>query len=155
MQTEREGQRQELQIPDLSSTELSWLMNFQRSAGGAGWETVQLVTFSEEGILRLPGFPPLHCQLKATSVPCEACGSDAPPTRRCSRCRSVIYCSTACQREHWKNEHKHVCDQSLADDADEVLPGQVLQISDFPDHFVTRSPDWEWIIENENASYSA
>ena len=28
-------------------------------------------------------------------------------------------------REHWKNEHKHVCDQSLAEEADEVLPGQV------------------------------
>ncbi|GMH26885.1 hypothetical protein Nepgr_028728 [Nepenthes gracilis] len=27
----------------------------------------------------------------------------------CSKCRAVIYCSSTCQKQHWKEAHKHVC----------------------------------------------
>ena len=27
----------------------------------------------------------------------------------CSKCRTVSYCSTKCQRVHWKGGHKYVC----------------------------------------------
>ncbi|GAB2231564.1 hypothetical protein Droror1_Dr00010572 [Drosera rotundifolia] len=27
----------------------------------------------------------------------------------CSRCRAIMYCSGNCQRQHWKESHKHVC----------------------------------------------
>lgn len=30
-------------------------------------------------------------------------------TQRCSRCKSVWYCSRECQVDHYKKEHKHVC----------------------------------------------
>ncbi len=37
---------------------------------------------------------------------CVGCGSSG--SLRCSRCKSVIYCSQACQRTHWKS-HKKNC----------------------------------------------
>ena len=39
---------------------------------------------------------------------CEACGKEGA-AKRCSRCMESCYCSTACQRKHWKAGHKHKC----------------------------------------------
>ena len=43
---------------------------------------------------------------------CAKCGRGEACTgsthRKCSRCKRVYYCSTACQKSHWK-EHKKVC----------------------------------------------
>ena len=33
----------------------------------------------------------------------------APPYKRCSRCRDVVYCSAECQKKGWKLEHKVTC----------------------------------------------
>lgn len=41
---------------------------------------------------------------------CARCGA-RPAPRRCSACRSVWYCSKACQVEHWKGAHKRLCAQ--------------------------------------------
>ncbi|MED6203637.1 hypothetical protein PIB30_001335 [Stylosanthes scabra] len=38
---------------------------------------------------------------------CAVCSKDA--TKKCSRCKSVRYCSQACQQMHWKSEHKLKC----------------------------------------------
>lgn len=38
---------------------------------------------------------------------CPRCDA-SPATNKCSRCRSVYYCSEACQRAHWQ-QHKKVC----------------------------------------------
>jgi hypothetical protein len=38
---------------------------------------------------------------------CERC-TDAPPTKRCGRCKVAGYCSAECQRRHHR-EHKKVC----------------------------------------------
>ncbi|WOH03053.1 hypothetical protein DCAR_0522444 [Daucus carota subsp. sativus] len=35
----------------------------------------------------------------------------APSTTRCSRCKSVRYCSGRCQIMHWRQVHKHECQQ--------------------------------------------
>ncbi|KAL1820842.1 ubiquitin carboxyl-terminal hydrolase 15 [Daucus carota subsp. sativus] len=35
----------------------------------------------------------------------------APATTRCSRCKSVRYCSGKCQIIHWRQVHKHECHQ--------------------------------------------
>lgn len=35
-------------------------------------------------------------------------GSEGAPAKRCSRCRSVYYCSALCQREAWSS-HKEEC----------------------------------------------
>ncbi|KII95113.1 hypothetical protein PLICRDRAFT_202489 [Plicaturopsis crispa FD-325 SS-3] len=37
--------------------------------------------------------------------------------KRCSRCRSVVYCSTACQNADWKISHKLECSKRASDDA--------------------------------------
>ncbi|CAL9067453.1 ubiquitin C-terminal hydrolase 15-like [Musa acuminata AAA Group] len=40
---------------------------------------------------------------------CSRCS--APATTRCSRCKSVRYCSGKCQIIHWRQGHKHECRQ--------------------------------------------
>ena len=42
---------------------------------------------------------------------CAACQveGNAHQFKYCSGCRSVEYCSEACQRKHWKRVHKHEC----------------------------------------------
>jgi MYND finger/Sel1 repeat len=44
-------------------------------------------------------------------VQCGCCGKTRKETslRRCSKCKSVGYCSKACQRKHWKMGHKRDC----------------------------------------------
>ena len=45
---------------------------------------------------------------------CFNCCTKVPNPRRCSRCRSVSYCSQACQKEHWKKEHfAQCCDKNM------------------------------------------
>ena len=39
---------------------------------------------------------------------CAACGATPRKLLRCSRCKQVWYCSTACQKRHWK-QHKPGC----------------------------------------------
>ncbi|KAK7352614.1 hypothetical protein VNO80_18038 [Phaseolus coccineus] len=38
---------------------------------------------------------------------CAVCRN--PGSKKCSRCKSVRYCSQACQEAHWKSEHKMRC----------------------------------------------
>lgn len=40
---------------------------------------------------------------------CAACGE--PGTKKCSRCKSVLYCSQVCQAKHWGVDHKQKCKQ--------------------------------------------
>ena len=40
---------------------------------------------------------------------CKVCKASQVNLFRCSRCRSVSYCSKACQTLHWKNGHKKTC----------------------------------------------
>ncbi len=51
---------------------------------------------------------------EATGAECAFCKVDGVSgsnlkLMRCSGCRSVWYCSTRCQKSHWKAEHKAVC----------------------------------------------
>jgi hypothetical protein len=39
---------------------------------------------------------------------CAACNKVSPSLKRCSRCRSTVYCSVECQHQHW-SQHKIVC----------------------------------------------
>lgn len=39
---------------------------------------------------------------------CASC-KVKPGTKRCDRCRSVVYCSIKCQKHDWKNGHKQRC----------------------------------------------
>ncbi|KAJ8612128.1 hypothetical protein CTAYLR_002434 [Chrysophaeum taylorii] len=41
-------------------------------------------------------------------------GCEAPGTLRCSRCSKATYCSSACQKRHWRAGHKRVCRSSIA-----------------------------------------
>eukprot|EP00884_Botryococcus_braunii_P006955 jgi/Botrbrau1/16260/Bobra.0066s0044.1 len=38
---------------------------------------------------------------------CSLCHREA--MQPCERCQSATYCSTACQKEHWKRGHKSEC----------------------------------------------
>ena len=38
------------------------------------------------------------------------CGNcRAAASQRCIRCKAVQYCSSECQKQHWKGGHKRVC----------------------------------------------
>ena len=39
---------------------------------------------------------------------CSACKKVSQSLKRCSRCRSTVYCSVECQRQHWA-QHKMAC----------------------------------------------
>ena len=39
---------------------------------------------------------------------CASCAASARSLKQCARCRTVSYCSTTCQRAHWKS-HKPSC----------------------------------------------
>ena len=45
---------------------------------------------------------------RAAMPVCEACGQEGAP-KRCSRCKEARYCSIACQKQHWKQGHRHKC----------------------------------------------
>jgi hypothetical protein len=48
-----------------------------------------------------------------TSSPCADCGTVKDTGMlRCSKCKSVRYCSTECQKNHW-NEHKPSCNEAV------------------------------------------
>lgn len=57
-----------------------------------------------------------QCDLKKLSRSTEAChgcdkgrcNSDAV-FKRCTGCRTALYCSTECQLVHWRNGHKQAC----------------------------------------------
>ena len=46
-----------------------------------------------------------------THDPCALCHKPAA-TKRCGRCRAVVYCSRDCQATHWKRAHKLTCGAS-------------------------------------------
>ena len=46
---------------------------------------------------------------------CVLCEKPAGEQMRCSRCKAVWYCSTACQKQHWKLGHKQVCSPPVAE----------------------------------------
>ncbi len=39
---------------------------------------------------------------------CEGCGQEGA-SKCCSGCLEAFYCSTACQRQHWKAGHRNKC----------------------------------------------
>ncbi|KAJ9167611.1 hypothetical protein P3X46_019228 [Hevea brasiliensis] len=49
--------------------------------------------------------PSIHMEMEDSS--CANCGNHG--TKKCSRCKSVRYCSTKCQEAHWKSGHKSKC----------------------------------------------
>ena len=40
---------------------------------------------------------------------CARCGIRFPQLQKCSQCKQVLYCTKACQRQHWKDGHKQEC----------------------------------------------
>ena len=40
---------------------------------------------------------------------CAADGCETPGTLKCSKCKLVHYCGSACQKKHWKSAHKKAC----------------------------------------------
>ena len=49
-----------------------------------------------------------HKSRYATPPMCENCGFQHD-LRKCGGCNTVRYCSTECQKEHWRSDHKYDC----------------------------------------------
>jgi hypothetical protein len=64
---------------------------------------------------------------------CAACSGTERRLQRCARCHAVVYCSPACQRQHWA-EHKLRCKRlaespaasSITDSLDCLVPMMVV-----------------------------
>ncbi|KAJ9184134.1 hypothetical protein P3X46_007905 [Hevea brasiliensis] len=67
--------------------------NFEGGGGGGG------TTNRDRAV------PTIHMEMEDSS--CANCGNNG--TKRCSRCKSVRYCSVKCQEAHWKSGHKSKC----------------------------------------------
>ena len=52
----------------------------------------------------------VRLQLVLQNPPCAHCGNRSGETKYCSGCSDALYCGAECQRQHWVNNHKHVCD---------------------------------------------
>ncbi|RQO85850.1 hypothetical protein POPTR_001G378900v4 [Populus trichocarpa] len=87
--------------------------------------------------------PPMSTSKNGIQV-CARCFS--PATTRCSRCKSVRYCSGKCQIIHWRQAHKEECQllettsscsSPMATSCDESIPER-LSINDGMDLFSLR-----------------
>jgi hypothetical protein len=47
--------------------------------------------------------------LKRASLCCAKCGVNNGQLKVCAGCATARYCKRECQKEDWKNNHKHVC----------------------------------------------
>ena len=50
-------------------------------------------------------------EIEKVPTSCAACNKLSENLKRCSRCRSIFYCSVECQRGHW-TQHKNDCKNS-------------------------------------------
>jgi hypothetical protein len=48
---------------------------------------------------------------------CAACSAGSTPSgkplKKCSACHEVCYCSSECQKKHWRDEHRRTCRAGL------------------------------------------
>ena len=52
---------------------------------------------------------------------CTYCDKESPVLKTCSRCKSVLYCSTICQENDWETKHRKLCRKlTLSDDKDKA-----------------------------------
>ncbi len=72
---------------------------------------------------------------------CSRCGISSLDLLRCSKCKSVYYCSVACQKLDWKRVHKKSCKQLI-----------VIDQSSLPFKFLNPRSD-RFIVEHGNQSH--
>lgn len=80
-------------------------------------------TFDMEWRIPIGGLPSLHTPTVLRVIPidakkehkflgcsdcCNMCGRTGVPLKRCSKCQTVFYCSSECQRKQW-SFHKPMC----------------------------------------------
>ena len=65
------------------------------------------------------------------SMKCGYCSIVGVKLSLCSRCHSISYCDTVCQRKNWP-DHKSLCKK-----AEPVSTTQVTAASKYPDSFAT------------------
>ena len=59
---------------------------------------------------------------------CLCCKKQINKGFNCCRCMNAIYCSPACQRQHWTHIHKKICyDINIDDETCEKLESEAKQ----------------------------
>lgn len=75
-----------------------------------------------------------------------------PATTRCSRCKSVRYCSGKCQIIHWRQVHKHEC-QNLENNGSKASPLSGFNEDSFHENFLQdESMDLQFFESNVDQS---
>ena len=72
----------------------------------------------------------------------------ASKMRRCSGCDFVRYCSTTCQKKHWRSQHRHECadivfDRALVKDPNTEFDAMYSMISSYQFHL------WQYLATKE------
>ena len=111
---------------DTSQFERAWVVDYAsvgRLEGLTSTTTALLVEAPEEDVfLMLNNGEKEAVDFKAVAaslrhVPrrvCAACGGSSSKLSQCAACKTVLYCSRACQASHWKLGHKAVCRAAVA-----------------------------------------
>ncbi|KAI0041539.1 hypothetical protein FA95DRAFT_1501350, partial [Auriscalpium vulgare] len=68
---------------------------------------------------------------------CAACNKTQGSLKQCSRCHSVLYCSSECQKSHWRT-HKPSCHAFSADNTVTLTPIYLKNASLLPTASMTR-----------------
>ena len=128
--------------------ELRWFFNFTPKAGGRGRQTLARARFDRTKVL-VPGFTPLPYQVIDPSTDAEepSASGDADPTAAeadmSQRVRQkIVKIRQMMTSLLWERR----------EDRSEVLP-QIVNIANFPPHWVHRLEDGEWLIYNDNVSF--
>ena len=72
----------------------------------------KMVTASWEGDAYMAGLSITQLQAVFGSEPgwvCAGCYRMAPEMQCCAGCKYTHYCNRTCQRQHWRECHKHEC----------------------------------------------
>jgi len=80
-------------------------------SGGGGHCACQAFMCKTQSCLR-PHVLPLAEEMQTEARDgriCAWCQIPVPCALRCTKCRKVFYCSTDCQKSHWKGGHKAAC----------------------------------------------
>ena len=54
-----------------------------------------------------------------SSLPCRFCKASEIPTKKCAKCKSEVYCSKECQKDHWPF-HKRFCNEIVENSSQEI-----------------------------------
>ena len=96
----------------------------------SGWEIMDAYQEENQPVFDSSEREILGC----SNSSCDAVWGEVKKFKTCSRCKRVRYCSTRCQRAHWKSGHKRECNKDQAPSAVAGIAKLVFRDGQTPAH---------------------